>query len=81
MYKHFIVASGQVMHEDIFGEVNKQKEAVVLFDILIEARQRILKERENQPPGDDLDPSMGNNCLCCGDSVFTSFINCVYIGE
>ena len=73
------VASGQVLYEDIFGEVNKQKEAVVLFDRLIEARLRILKERENQPPGDDLDPSMGSNCLCCVDSVFTNCINCVYI--
>ena len=64
------LASGQVLYEDIFGEVNKQKEAVVLFDRLIEARLRILKERENQPPGDDLDPSIGS-CPRCVDSVFT----------
>ena len=75
------VASGQVVYEDIFGGVKKQKEAIVLFNRLIEARLRILKERENSPPGDDLDPSMGNNCLCCVDSVFTHCINCVYIGK
>ena len=65
----------------IFEEVNKQKEAVFLFDRLIEARLRILKERTIQAPGDDLDPSMGSNCLCCVDSLFTNCINCVYIGK
>ena len=62
-------AIGNVKYEDIFSNTNKQKEAVVLFTRLIEIRTKILKSTEN-PPGDILDPSMGNR-LCCSDTLFT----------
>ena len=76
------LAKGQVVYEDIFGEVNKQKEAVVLFSKLMEVREKVLQDRDNQPPEDILDPSMGNR-LCCVDTVFTAVvcINCVYNGK
>ena len=51
------LASGQVKYEDMFAEVKKQKEAVVLFMKLIEPRLKLLQARDNQPPGVDLDPS------------------------
>ena len=70
------------MYEDIFADTKKQKVIVDIFSKLIEARLKMLKEKDNQPPGDDLDPSMGS-CLRCVDAVFTSLdcINCVYIGN
>ena len=72
----------QVDYKDIFGEVRKQKEAVVLFCKLLEARDRLLQDRDNQPPEDILDPSMGNR-LCCVDTVLTPVfcINCIYNGK
>ena len=42
------LAKGQIVYE-VFDEVNKQTEAVVLFSKLMEARERVLQDRENQP--------------------------------
>ena len=77
------LATGKIVYEDIFSDVKKQKEVVHLFSKLIEARLKILKEKDKQPPGDDLDPSMGSSCLRCIDAVFTSVacINCTYTGN
>ena len=76
------LSQGKVLYEDIFGDTIKQKEAVVLFTRLIDARAKVLKERESNPPGDQLDPSMGSS-LCCVNALFTSTrcINCMYIGK
>ena len=49
-------------NQSIFGNVNKHKEAIVLFTRLLEVRTEIIKDKEN-PPVDVLDPSMGAN-LC-----------------
>ena len=75
------VASGDVEYEDIFGNVKKQKEAVVLFTRLLEVRTEIIKEKEN-PPVDVLDPSMGAN-LCYSDIISTAICctNCISIGK
>ena len=74
------IATGNVKYSDIFDETNKQKEAVVLLHLLIEARNEYLKA-ENNPPG-DLDPSMGTRS-CCSDTFFTPTycIDCISIGK
>ena len=76
------LATGKIVYEDIFADVKKQKEVVDLFSKLIDLRLKLLKDKDNQPPGDDLDPSMGS-CPRCVDTVFTSVdcINCAYIGN
>ena len=75
------VANGSTKYSDIFGDTMKQKEAVVLFHHLIEARTEYLKVNNN-PPGADLDPSMGTR-PCCSDILFTPVycINCISIGK
>ena len=62
------LVSSQIVYEDIFADMKKQKVIVDIFSKLIEARLKILKEKEkdNQPPGDDLDLSMGS-CPRCVD--------------
>ena len=66
------LVSSMILYEDIFADTKKRKVIVDIFSKLTKARLKILKEKDNQPPGDDLDPS-------CVDSVFTSLdcINCV----
>ena len=75
------VANGNVKYSDIFADIKKQKEAVVLLHRLIEARTEYQKA-ENNPPGADLDPSMGTRSYC-SDTLFTSVycINCISIGK
>ena len=74
-------AIGDVNYDDIFSNTSKQKEALVLFTRLIEIRTKILKSTDN-PPGDILDPRMGNR-LCCSDTLFTSVYctKCISIGK
>ena len=72
------IARSQVKYEDIFSDVNKQKEAVVI----IEARVKLLKARDTLPPGDQLD-SIAGVSLCCVNAVRTSdsCFNCMNIGK
>ena len=76
------IARSQVKYEDIFSDVDKQKEAVVIFERLIEARVKLLTAGDTLPPGDQLDPSAGVR-LCCVNAVLTSdsCINCMNIGN
>ena len=62
------LARGQVEYNHIFSDVHKQKEATVLFEKLLEAREQNLNKPD--PPGFILDPST-SSCSCCGDLVFT----------
>ena len=75
------VPNGSTKYSDIFAKTKKQKEAVVLFHQLIEPRMEYLKA-PNNPPGANLDPSMGAR-PCCSDTLFTSVycINCISIGK
>jgi hypothetical protein len=75
------VANGRTNYSDIFADIRKQKEAVVLYQQMIEARMEYLKAKNN-PPGADLDPSMGAR-PCCSDTLFTPVycINCISIGK
>ena len=62
------LACGQVEYNHLFSDVHKQKEATVLFERLLEAREQSIKISD--PPGAILDPST-SSCSCCGDLVFT----------
>ena len=62
------LARGQVEYNHLFSDVHKQKEATVLFDTLITAREQIMNNPD--PPGAILDPSTSSSS-CCGDLVFT----------
>ena len=71
-----ITACDKVEYSDIFKEPHRQKEIVALYKILIEEREKILKAKSSDPPGENLDPSTGCN-LCCSDTRFTSHITCI----
>ena len=62
------LARGQVEYNHLFSDVYRQKEATVLFEKLLSAREQLTNIPD--PPGAILDPSTGS-CSCCGDVVFT----------
>ena len=62
------LSRGAVKYEHLFGDVNKQKEAIVLLSKLIEAREKFEKD---DPPGANLDPSTGVTGLCCDNGDLT----------
>jgi hypothetical protein len=76
---HFTSSLLLTNYSDIFADTRKQKEAVVLYQQMIEARMVYLKAKNN-PPGANLDPSMGPR-PCCSDTLFTPVycINCISI--
>ena len=39
-----MLANSKVVHEDIYGEVEKQKAAVIVFSELIDQRNKLLEE-------------------------------------
>jgi hypothetical protein len=62
------ISRGNVEYEHLFSDVYKQKEAAVLFERLLKAREDI---KNADPPGVNLDPSTSLSS-CCDDAVFTS---------
>ena len=73
------IATGDVKYDDIFENTVKQKEAIVLMKRLLQAKEQAVKMK---PPGDNLDPSMGDR-LCCSDTLSTLVYcsNCISIGK
>ena len=65
------IANDKIEYGDLFADVLRQKEAVTLYTMLIEERERILSSEEPNPPGDNLDPSNGRSC-CYSSALFTS---------
>ena len=73
-----IISSMKIVHTQPISNIilfrvlvlYKQKEATVLFEQLLDARDDI---KNVDPPGVNLDPSTVGS-LCCGDSVFTSSV-------
>ena len=78
------LSSGKVIYDDLFADVYRQKEGVALYTVLIEKRENLIKERDSNPPGDNLDPSTGGRC-CCSDALFTgeppTCNECIAIGK
>ena len=77
------IANDKIEYGDLFADVLRQKEAVTLYTMLIEERERILSSEEPNPPGDNLDPSNGRSC-CYSSTLFTSqlaCIDCITIGK
>ena len=77
------ISNGKVTYDDLFADVYRQNEAVALYTLLIEEREKLIKERDSNPPGDNLDPSTGGRC-CCSDTLFTgepTCIDCITIGK
>ena len=77
------IANDKIEYGDLFADVLRQKEAVTLYTMLIEERERILSSEEPNPPGDNLDPSNGRSC-CYSRALFNSqlaFIDCTTIGK
>jgi hypothetical protein len=62
------LARGQVEYNHLFSDVYRQKEATVLFEKALSARDQLTNIPD--PPGAILDPST-SSCSCCGDVVFT----------
>ena len=56
------IATNKIEYEHLFSDMRKQKEAVILFQLLIEERIKLY------PPGVNLDPSTVSS-LCCGNSI------------
>ena len=56
------IATNKIEYEHLFSDMKKQKEAVILFQLLIEERIKLY------PPGVNLDPSTVSS-LCCGNSI------------
>ena len=61
-------------YNDLFSDVQKQKEVITLFTELLEYKEKMMHEKEN-PPGDKLDPS---SCVisCCSSTLFTRCAVC-----
>ena len=78
------LSSGKVIYDDLFADVYRQKEGVALYTVLIEKRENLIKERDPNPRGDNMDPSTGG-CCCCSDALFTgeppTCIECITIGK
>ena len=76
------VACTEITYNDIFGEVQKQKEAINLFKDLMELKEKLLENQKDCPPGVNLDLSIGSSC-CCGSALLTSHIciNCTLTGK
>ena len=70
------IANDKIEYGDLFADVLRQKEAVTLYTMLIEERERILSSEEPNPPGDNLDPSNGRSC-CYISTLFTSQLACI----
>ena len=66
------VASGKVEYQDLFSDIRRQKEAITLFTELIEDKET----KQEIPPGDKLDPSVGLN-QCCRNTFFTDIVSCI----
>ena len=69
------MALGKVTYDDLFGDIARQKEVISLFLLLITERERLQKVEDN-PPGDNLDPSSGSS-HCCSSTIFTSHLTCI----
>ena len=76
------VARTQIEYNDIFKDVNKQKEVVTMYSELLEQKAKLIKEMNASPPGDKLDPTSSIDC-CCGDAFFTNLycLNCISSGN
>ena len=76
-----IIAQGKAEYSDIFAHVNRQKEVITMYLMIIEEREKIMKSENNQPGG-NLDPSNGSSC-CCNSTLFTSLtcIDCTLTGK
>ena len=70
------ISCGKVLYGDLFADVSRQKEAVTLYTTLIEEREKQIKEKDSDPPGDNLDPSTGRP-WCCSNSLFTGQTTCI----
>ena len=57
------IATEKVVYSDLFSDVKKQKEAVTLFKLLLEEREKLC------PPGANLDPSTVLDLCCSSNSV------------
>ena len=72
------ISCGNVLYEHLFSEVAKQKEAIVLFLRLINAREQM--ESDN-PPGEILDPSTGASLGCDSDVLTSSVLTALSFGK
>ena len=70
-----LISCGKVVYSDLFADVYKQKEAVTLYTLLMEEREKQINERDSNPPGDNLDLSTGRH-WCCSDALFTGQTTC-----
>ena len=68
------ISRSKADYNDLFGDVCKQKEIILLFAELLEARRKTMNQSED-PPGDKLDPSKSSS-NCCDSTIFTHPIIC-----
>ena len=73
------MACENIKYEHLFGNTLQQKEVIVLFTNTLNARENLKKKMTN-PPGDNLDPSMGS-CLCSSNTFLTFCTNCIINGK
>ena len=73
------IARNKIEYEDIFADTIKQKEVVTYYSTVIEKRENFLKKEEN-PPGDKLDPS-GSSSNRCSSTLFTNRTDGTIIGN
>ena len=68
------ISLGMIEYNDLFSDVQKQKEVITMFTELLEYKEKMMQEKEN-PPGDKLDPSSCINS-CCSSTLFTRCAVC-----
>ena len=56
------IATQKVEYSNLFSDIKKQKEAVLLFKLLLDEREKLC------PPGANLDPSTATD-LCCSSNL------------